>query len=172
MTSRLPALGLMLALIGVGGCGYRMVGANSFLPETIRDIAVVPFGNRTTRPEIDQRVTEEVARELARRGRYRVVSDPATADAVLEGVISSYRTSSIALDQSGRASRVEAIVILGATLRQVEDDSVLWSQDGLIFREQFDVAASGDSIDEEGVALDDIARGAAAALITSILEGF
>jgi hypothetical protein len=164
---------LALALAAGAGCGYRLVGAGGgFLPETVREIGVSPFENRTTRPEIEQRVTEEVVRELARRGRYRVVTDRARADAWLEGAITSYRTLPVQFGTTGRASRVEAVVTLRATLREVASDAVLWSQDGLVFREQFDVPETGEYFDQESIALDDIARGAAGALITSILEGF
>lgn len=161
-----------LAGVALCGCGYRLAGSNSFLPETVRAIEIKPFENRTTRPEIEQRVTEEVARELSRRGRYRVVTDRSSADALLEGAITSYRTSPVAFDAEGRASRVEAVVIVSATLRDLSTDGVLWNQEGLVFREQFDIQEAGEFIDNEDIALDVIARGAAGALITSILEGF
>jgi hypothetical protein len=144
------------------------------LPETVRAIAVVPFENRTTRPEIEQRVTEEVARELSQRGGYRVVGSGSGADAVLEGAVIDYRTSPVQISgTTGRRSRVEAVVTLEATVRDVASDAVLWRQSGLVFREQFDVPEdTEDFFDQETVALDEIARGAAGALVTSIIEGF
>lgn len=163
------ALSLALALVA---CGYRLAGSNTFLPERIRIIAVEPFENRTTRPEIEQRVTEEVARELSERGHYKVHAQRAAADALLKGTITSYRTIPVQFTSDGRAARVEAVVVLEATLRELSTDQVLWSQRGLIFREQFDVPESGEFSDKESEALDEIARGAAGALITSILEGF
>jgi TolB-like protein len=162
----------LAVLLLTSGCGYRLAGTNSFLPERIRIIAVLPFENRTTRTEIDQRVTEEVTRELSRRGRYRVVVRREGADALLQGAVTTYRTVPVQFNPDGRASRVEAVVTLQATLRDLSDDTVLWSQDGLIFREQFVVPAGGEFFDDESVAIEDIARGAAGALITSILEGF
>ena len=65
----------------------------------------------------------------------------------------------------------EAIVTLQATLRDTTNDTVLWSQSGLVFKEQFDVVESGAFFDQETVALDDIARGAAEVLVTSMVEG-
>ena len=56
---------------------------------------------------------------------------------------------------------------------ELATDDILWSQQGLVFREQFDVDSSqGGYFDEESLALDSIARGAAGALVTSMLEGF
>jgi TolB-like protein len=156
----------------LASCGYHLSGAVTSLPDNIKSIAVLPFENRTNRPEIEQRITEEVADELTRRSRYRVVTDRASADAVLEGAVISYRTSPVQFTSAGRATRVEAFVTLQATLRETLKDEVLWSQSGLIFKEQYDLPESGAFIDQESIALDDIAKGAAGVLITSILEGF
>ena len=155
------------------GCGYRLAGtaANPIL-QNVKVLVVVTFENRTTRPEIEQRVTEEVARELARRGRYEVVTDRSRADAMLEGAITSYRTSPVEFGTESRATRIEAVVTLQATLRELATDDVLWSQSGLIFREQFDFDETEAFFDEESIALDRIARGAAGALVTAIFEGF
>jgi outer membrane lipopolysaccharide assembly protein LptE/RlpB len=174
---RAPRTAAVAALVAVAAgvaCGYRLAGTGgtSVLPDHVRTLVVVPFQNRTTRPEIEQRVTEEVARELSRRGRYQVTTDRAAADAILEGAITSYSTTPVSFSAQGRATRVEAVVTIQATVRDLSDDAVLWSQDGLIFREQFDVPATGEFFDRETVALDDIARGAAGALVTSIFEGF
>jgi outer membrane lipopolysaccharide assembly protein LptE/RlpB len=153
-------------------CGYRLAGSNTFLPERIRVIAVDPFENRTTRPEIDQRVTEEVARELSERGPYKIQEDRGVADALLQGAITSYRTRPVQFDADGRAERVEALVMIDATLRDLSNDQLLWSQRGLVFRGQFEVPETSDFSDRESEAINQVARDAAAALITSILEGF
>lgn len=177
MKKRLPGLlrvilPVVLAL-GAVGCGYRLSGYNPALRH-IQIIAVLPFENRTSRPEIEQRVTEEVASQLARRSRYRVATDPTGADAVLEGAVTQYRTRPVQFTGEGRANRVEAVVTIQALLRQTSDDSVLWSQSGLIFKEQFEVPPeeTAEFFDQESIALDDIARGAAGVLVTSIFEGF
>jgi outer membrane lipopolysaccharide assembly protein LptE/RlpB len=165
---------LLAAALTATACGYRLAGTGGagVLPEHIRVLVVTPFENRTTRTEIEQRVTEEVARELSRRGKYEVVTDRTKADAMLEGAVISYRTTPVEFGESSRATRIEAAVTLQATLREVATDEVLWSQSGLLFREQFDVEDSEAFFDEESVALDRIARGAAGTLVTAILEGF
>jgi len=165
---------IAVVVLALPGCGYRLAGTGPPIPglENIKVLVVVPFENRTTRPEIEQRVTEEVARELSKRGRYEVVTDRASADAMLEGAITSYRTSPVEFGTDSRATRIEAVVTLQATLRELATDDVLWSQDGLIFRGQFDSDETEAFFDEESIALDQIARGAAGALVTAILEGF
>jgi hypothetical protein len=64
------------------------------------------------------------------------------------------------------------VVRVQATLRERTTDELLWSQSGLIFREQFDVPDQGPFFDEEILALNDIAEGVAGVVITSIFEGF
>ncbi len=163
----------ILVLCGaLAGCGYALVGRGSVLPPGIKTIAVSPFENRTRRPEIEQRVTEEVTAAFAKRGGYRVVSDPKRADAVLDGAIVGFETNPVQFNAAGRATRVETVVTLQATLRETATDRILWSQTQLLFREQYDVPETGEFFDQETLALDDIARGAAGTLVTSILEGF
>ncbi len=163
---------LTASLLVLAGCGYALVGKGTVLPDHIKSVAINAFENRTTRPEIEQRVTEEVAREFSQRGHYRVVSDPQKADAVLDGAIQSWATRPVQFSDAGRAIRVETVVTLQATLRETATDEILWSQSRLIFREQYDIQEEGEFFDEETLALDDIARGAASTLVTSILEGF
>jgi len=167
---------LAAALVGVvltTACGYSLQGTSSALPDSIRIIVLLPFENHTTRPEIEQRVTEETARQLASRGRYRVVTDREGADALLEGAIIGFRTNPVQFNAAGRASRVETIVSIQASLRDLSNDEILWSQSGLLFRSQWDVPATeAGFFDQETVALEDIARGAAGTLVSSIFEGF
>ncbi len=174
MSRRMLAVALALGgALAAPGCGYKLAGGNTFLPKGIRVIAVSPFENRTQRPEIEQRVTEEVARELTKRGRYKVTSTREGADAVLEGTIVDFRTNPVQFNEQGRATRVETVVTIRATLRDLHTDAVLWSQDGLVFREQYDMPETESGFfDRETLALDEIARGAAGAVVTSILEGF
>jgi hypothetical protein len=163
------ALGAVLA---AAGCGYALVGRGSVLPEHVRRLVVVPFENRTQRPEVEQRVTEQVTRELASRGRYEVIADASAADAMLVGAITDYRTAPVQFDAELRASIVEVTVRLEATLRDLTTDEVLWSQSGFIFRGQYKVPEDQLFSDQETLALDQIAREAAGALVSSILEGF
>jgi hypothetical protein len=165
----------LATLVCVGpGCGYRLAGTGGGgpIPESVKIIAVPTFDNRTSRPEIEQRVTEEVTRVLNSRGKYRVVGNVSEADAILEGAVTSYRTVPVQFNPAGRATRVEAVITVQALLRETAGDETLWSQSGLIFKEQYEVPAAGVYFDQESIALDDLARGVADTLVTSIFEGF
>ena len=171
---RTPLAWALLACWLLQGCGYALIGRGStLLPEHIRIISIVSFENRTNRPEIEQRVTEEVAKEFSRRRRYRIVTERTGADAVLEGAITGFRTDPVQFNEEGRATRVETVVSIQATLRDVANDQILWSQNDLLFREQWEIPEEEtDFFDQETLALDRIARGAAGTLVSSVLEGF
>ena len=171
---RLGLAGALLWALCSAGCGYALQGTKiPGMPDYVSEIAIEPFENRTPQPEIEQRVTEQVAAELARRSRFKLARDKVAADALLTGVVTEFRTNPVQFTDEGRASRVEAVVTIQATLRDLSNDEILWSQPGLLFREQFDVPdEQQDFFDQSALALDDIGRGAALALITSIFEGF
>lgn len=175
---------VLAGTLGATACGYHLSGrgGTSALPEHIKNITILPFENRTNRPEIEQRVTEEVARLMSQRGNYRITADRSSADAVMAGAVTSYTTSAVQFSSEGRATLVEAVVQIAATVRDASSDEILWSQAGLVFREQFQVPPTSagtviagnvtGSFDEESLALDDIARGTAETLVNSIFESF
>ncbi len=177
------AVGALVA--SATACGYKLAGGNTFLPQRIKIIMVAPFENRTTRPEVEQRITEDVANELTKRGGYRVVTNRTEAHALLEGAVLSFQTNPVQFDNAGRATRVETVVTIQASLRDLQTEEILWSQSGLIFRTQYDYEGPpGDPVtlginvaqrgflDQESFALDQIAQGAAQALVNAMFEGF
>jgi len=175
MRSLRPAAvaGCLGALALLTGCGYRLAGGNRLLPEHIHTIAIPPFENSTSRSEIEQRITERLLDEFIRRGRYRTQADPAGADAVLEGVVSSFSTQPVQFTARGKATRFEVTIQAKVALTDLTTRTVLWSQDHFIFRGQYDVPEEGRRFfDTEVLALEQIARDFARTVVTSILEGF
>jgi TolB-like protein len=164
---------LAFSLFFIASCGYRLAGYNVFLPQHIRDIAVIPFVNETKRSEIEQRITESVMKEFIKRGKYKISSARETADAVLEGVISSFSANPVQFSPEGRAIRVEVSIAVKARLTDNSNKSVLWDQEHFVYREQFDIPeTASDFFDQEIIAIDTIADSFARTLVTSILEGF
>jgi TolB-like protein len=155
------------------GCGYKLAGTGTFLPKSIKVIAVAPFENRTGRPEIEVRTTEAVARELSRHGGYTVTTDKTKADAYLEGSVTDFRTTPVQFSPEGRATRLETAVVLRASLRDLATGEILWDQANLLFRDQYDVQQEeANFFDLETTALDALALGAARTLVDSLTEGF
>ena len=167
-------LAFVLALaLPLAACGYHLAGHSSTLPPTITTIGIPTFVNRTNRPELEQRVTEHVIDEFTTRGRVRIVPGEEGAQAVLRGEILSYVVTPVVISQLGRATRYEILITAHVSLSETTTDRVLWEDDHFLFKQQYDVQADPQAfIDQEIVAIDDVATDFSRSVVTSILEGF
>jgi outer membrane lipopolysaccharide assembly protein LptE/RlpB len=164
----------LIAILLLGGCGYGLVGRTNFLDPSIRTIEVPAFVNRTTRVELEQRVTQAVAEEFVSRGRLRLVSSAGQADAILRGSIDTFNIFPIAFDQ-GRATRYQISITANIELLDHRnEDKVLWKNDQYRFTENYEVnlESSTDAFDQETRAIQEIAVRFAEGLVTNLLEGF
>ena len=163
----------LLGLFLLASCGYGLVGRNNFLDPSIKTIYVPAFVNRTTRVELEQRVTQAVAEEFVSRGRLRLVSSANDANAVLKGSIDSFNIFPIAFDQ-GRATRYQiSITAKIELLDHRNEDTVLWKNDQYRFTENYQIDInSTDAFDQETRAITEIAQRFAESLVTNLLEGF
>jgi outer membrane lipopolysaccharide assembly protein LptE/RlpB len=173
MTRRSILLILIVTLLS--GCGYALVGRANFLPADIRTIQVPSFVNRTTRVELEQRVTQAVADELVSRGRLRLVSAASDADLILRGSIESFGINPVAFNQQGRATQYQVIVTAKIELLDHREgaNQILWKNDHYIFTENYPVdLQSGDAFDQETRAIREIADRFSRSVVSSMLEGF
>ena len=76
-------------MLVVGGCGVRYGFAGGGLPSNIRTMAVLPFDNQTTSPELQRELLEFMRRELQHRLGVRDAAQE-RADAVVRGTIDAY----------------------------------------------------------------------------------
>lgn len=167
-------LALLLLLLATG-CGYTLVGHGaSFLNPSIRTIQVPAFVNRTTRVELEQRVTQSVAAEFVSRGRLKLVTNPTEADIILRGSIDSYGIFPVAFDNQGRATQYQiSLTSKIELLDHRNDDKVLWKNDQYRFTENYQISlTAADAFDQETRAISEIAVRFAESLVTNILEGF
>jgi Lipopolysaccharide-assembly len=164
---------LFLVPLFLVGCGYALVGRSNFLDPAIRTIEVPAFVNRTTRVELEQRVTQAVAQEFVSRGRLQLVNDSKEAHVILRGSIDSFNIFPIAFDQ-GRATRYQVSVTAAIELvDHRNEDKVLWQNDQYRFTENYEVnIAATDAFDQETRAIQEIAVRFAEGLVTNLLEGF
>lgn len=172
--SRLVGVALLGALLpAAGGCGYRLAGRNQLLPPTVRVIGVPPFENKTRRPEIEQRITEQVTATFIQRGGYRTTASEAGADAVLRGEVTGYDVTPVSVGPDGRANRYEVVITASVQLDTVPGGEVLFRSSHFMFKKQYDVEGNlVNFFDQEIVAIEQIARDFAQSVVTSILEGF
>ncbi len=174
---RLPAGAILLILLVLTllpqGCGYRLAGRNQLLPPEVAVIGIPPFGNRTRRPELEQRITEAVTRTFIVRGGYRTVPGAEGADVVLKGEVTGYDVNPVNVGADGRASRYEVVLTASAQLSDPAAKKVYFRSDHFIFKQQYPVQRDAARyVDLEIVAIEEAADDFAESLVTSILEGF
>src|SRR5438067_1942345 len=113
----------------LASCGYHVSGKADLLPKRIQTIAIPAFGNATTKYKLSERLSGALTREFISRTRYRIVADPNQAEAILTGaVVNFYSYPTIFDPASGRASSVQAAVILQVTLTDRSNNAVLFTR--------------------------------------------
>lgn len=158
----------------IAGCGYALVGHGNTLPQTAKTIQVPAFVNKTTRVQVEQRVTQAVADEMVLRGRLKLVTNPDDADIIIRGSIDTFQITPVTFNSEGRATEYQASVTAKIELLDHrENDKVLWKNDQYRFLQNYPITNTGPSaFDQESAAIGDIAVRFAQTLVTNLLEGF
>ncbi len=174
----LRAIGL-LPVMCASGCGYSLAGRGSFLPSNIKVVAVPMLVNQTTFLDVENLLTQRIREELIGRGRFRVVPAEAGADAVLKGAIGSISVNAIGLTEQQLASRYAFAIAMTVELRDLRTNDVLWSNNSLTFRGEYELNTSGTAVvqgatfvAQDRAAFDRIATDVARSVVTAVLEAF
>lgn len=169
---------LLLALCSTS-CGYALAGRGSFLPPDIGVVGIPPLQNQSTFFNVEQPLTEKIRAEFIGRGKYRVIPDAAGADAVLTATVVGISVSPIAFSDQQLASRYQFTISMRMEFTDVRNNRVLWSNDALVFREEYELSTRGTTaiegasfLDQERSSFDRIATDIARSVVTSILEAF
>jgi outer membrane lipopolysaccharide assembly protein LptE/RlpB len=159
----------------LAGCGYHLVGTTSFLPEDIENLHVENFENQTRWVDMDQRLMEALTLEWVRRRRLRLVDDSEQADVVLAGTIQRLAVIPVSYDEQGRANEYQMSLQAVVQLRDIrgEEPEVLWQDQAFSRRTSYRVDPNAiDFFDRQNLAMDELSREFASALVTAVLEGF
>jgi hypothetical protein len=151
-------------------CGYKFAATDSLLPKTIHTIAVPAFNNQGIRYKLTDQLPEAISRELLTRTRYKVVSDPTTADAVLRGTVVNYAFNPTIFDPAtGRAAYAELHVTVTVSLTERATGKILFE------RKNFAYQISPDPtqyFEESDPALKRAGQQVARSVVSAILENF
>ncbi|MEO7143086.1 MAG: LptE family protein [Bryobacteraceae bacterium] len=155
-------------------CGYHISGHADLVPKSIRTIAIPAFGNLTVHYKLTDKLPEAVAREFIARTRYKIVTDPNTADAVLRGTVINYVSYPTIFDPiSNRAAAVQFDVTLQASLVNRRTGEVIWQRPSFDMKELYEISTDPRAyFDESGVAIDRLCGATAQTIVSAILENF
>ena len=167
-------LAVAAALLLHPGCGYHVAGHTDLLPAKIKTIAIPAFHNATARYRLNDRIPNALTREFMARTRYRIVPDPATAAAILQGAVLTYNTWPTVFDPvTGRAAGVQLSVTIRITLTDRSTGKVLFDRPSMEFKERYEISTDQRAYFEESdVAVDRLSLEVARTLVSAILENF
>jgi outer membrane lipopolysaccharide assembly protein LptE/RlpB len=119
-------------------------------------------------------LTQAVVRELNTRTRYRVLnSNTADADAVLSGTILTQTSVPLTYDSTSGETSSYLVTITVKVVLTARDGRVLYQNDALSYREQYQSTQDlSGYIREDPAAVNRLARDFAHALVGDMLESF
>ena len=162
---------LLVALLGMAGCGYHLAGTGSSLPSHIHTIAIPVFSNSSSEPEIERELTRAVRDSFIRDGRLKVANKN-RADLVMKGKLTYYNLRAVSFSTSDVAT--EYWVELRADIEvfdQVKNKTFLKQN---LFT-KWDFTSSEDVANSESarlVALDEAYRELGNRLVSLVIEQF
>ena len=169
MKRRLGVLGLAVAALVLGACGYSFRGT---LPRHIRTVAVPIFVNRTQEPGVESIITRAIVQAFATNGRLRVVR-PADADAILEGEVIGYGVGPLAFDQTLNIQQYRLVVTLNLTMRDLRRKEALFQRSNVTEQADFRVIGPvSTTIANEETALDQAAAEIARSIVSLAIDRF
>jgi hypothetical protein len=161
------------------GCGYSLAGRGSFLPDYIRTIGIPTFANHTTVFNLETQITQKVRSEFIGRGKYQILPEGGSnVDALLTGEVSAVTISPASFSTQQIASRYVVTMSARVELRDVRENTVLWENPGLVFRQEYEAQAGTNALDpaaffgQDQNALDQMTTEFARTIVSAILEAF
>jgi outer membrane lipopolysaccharide assembly protein LptE/RlpB len=157
----------------LSGCGYHLAGTTNLLPSDIHTIAVVPWANISMEYKLSDYLAEGVSRELTTRTRYKIISDPTKADAVLSGAVANLFSSATVSDPAtGRSTGAQLVVQVQVRLMD-KSGKVVFDRPNLEFRERYELSVDPKQyFDESQAALLRLSRDVSRTVVSAILENF
>jgi outer membrane lipopolysaccharide assembly protein LptE/RlpB len=165
---------LILLLPLLTGCGYHTAGSATHIPANVRTLAVPIFTTHAQAFHTEMAFTEAVVRELDTRTRYTVLNTPTPdADATLTGTIISQTAAPLTYDASSGETSSYLLTITAKVLLTNHDGRVLYQNDALVFREQYQSTQDLSAfIQEDTAAVRRVSRDFARTVVSDMLESF
>ena len=165
---------VVLVSVILSSCGYRFAATDTGLPKTIHTIAIPAFNNLTVRYKLTDQLPEAISREFLTRTRYKIVSDPNTADAVLRGAVNSYAFNPTIFDPAtGRAAYAELRVTVTVSLTERATGKVFFERKNFDVRETYQISPNATQYFEESdPALKRAGQQVARSVVSAVLENF
>jgi outer membrane lipopolysaccharide assembly protein LptE/RlpB len=178
-SSSVPRTALIVAALAfavsvMSACGYHVAGRAANLPSEWKTIAIPAFKNDTTRYRVEQRFTAAVIRQFIQRTKYRIVQDPASADAVLHGEVLTIETAPMIFDATtGQVTTSLVTIHTKVLLVDNQSQKTVYENDDMVFRDEYQISSDVQTFfEEQDPALERMSRDFAAQLVSNVTEKF
>jgi outer membrane lipopolysaccharide assembly protein LptE/RlpB len=170
---RVRSLTLLLALT-LTGCGYHQAGSATHIPADVQTLSVPIFATNAQAFNTEMAFTQATIRELNTRTKYRIINkDSPDADATLHGTILTQTVAPLTYDATTGETSSYLVSITAKVLLTAHDGHVLYRNDSILFREQYQSTEDlSGFIQEDGYAVQRIARDFAHTIVSDMLESF
>jgi len=154
-----------LPLLALSGCLYSFQAGAGF-PDYVKTVAIVPFENETTRPEITDEIFTQLLRDFPRSQGLQPAGED-VADAVVRGTITSYDVSTPSY-RAGAGN--EAPEVLQRQVRLTVEVQIINLVDNEILWESRGISVQGEYLEESET--EDVGRALAIELLVQrIVDG-
>ena len=156
------------------GCGYHTAGSATHIPTNVRTLAVPIFSTNAQAYRTEMSFTQAVIRELNTRTKYQIINnDSPDADATLHGTILTQTITPLTYDATSSQSSSYLVVVTARVLLTAHDGSVLYRNDAVTFREQYQSTQDVNSFIQEGSpAISRMSKDFAQTVVSDMLESF
>jgi outer membrane lipopolysaccharide assembly protein LptE/RlpB len=168
---KLTWIPVLVLLIGMIGCGYKLTGFNTQIPSYIKNISIPDFDNKSVRYQVDQYITYAVKEEFIKRSNLVLVDKTEGADSMLEGIIKRFEVKPISYSNDASGNLYKVTIEVSVRFIDLKNNKVIFEGEGITFSGNYEIESS-DFFSQETQTLIKISEECADSVVTTILENF
>ncbi|MBN2809139.1 MAG: LptE family protein [Deltaproteobacteria bacterium] len=124
-----PVLVMLLLVLALCACGYRLRGTGELRPD-LKRVAFVPFVNQTVESHVEDDLYDALAGEFARSKNLQVVA-VADADLLLSGTITAIASSAISYSPDDKTYEYRVAMTIDVVATEARTQEVFWRRSGM-----------------------------------------
>lgn len=168
---KLKYLLIILPVLFLYGCGYKVSGSGKYIPHDLKKIAIPDFENLTTRYQAEQFITYAIRDEFIKKSSMVLVKNISDADALLEGEIVKFDVKPLAYSSIGSVSQYTVYIYINVRLVNLLNNEIIYEKKNLSFVENYEIGTA-DFFSQETESLQKIAKKFSSGVVSAILENF
>ncbi|SEA47668.1 Outer membrane lipoprotein LptE/RlpB (LPS assembly) [Desulfuromusa kysingii] len=162
----------LLLFLFLAGCGYHFPGQGGTLPEGVEKVYIQLFTNKTSQPQLDNKLTSRVSEVFSRNNKISQVEHIGQAEAILEGTIRSYSSRALSYDSNDDIGEYRATMVVDVTLKKPNTEAPIWTGTVSWSEEYSSSANKNDEDDLEQNAINEITLRMAEEILYKMLDDF